>query len=246
MTNTTPFIYESDDLKVIDILDSLNNASLFGIDCILKIDYKTFTNIKYFPKLNAVYINTSNNNTSITSNNTTLDGSFLSNKLSSLQKQVINFKEEKKEIYNMKCYNEQLRKLKKDYSEIEELELNDIGYDSYFSLIWTPIKSYSNPKYNCIEYNKFNSFSFEIFYKFKTGNNSGHYLEILGINVKYIKGNDINCSIFHDFDYFWFTNKSCNSIQMNIYYFTFLQQQMFFINKKQFCVLKNNYNFFFK
>ena len=244
MTNTTPFIYESDDLKVIDILDSLNNASLFGIDCILKIDNKTFTNIKYFPKLNAVYINTSNNNTSITSNNTTLDGSFLSNKLSSLQKQVINFKEEKKEIYNMKCYNEQLRKLKKDYSEIEELELNDIGYDSYFSLIWTPIKSYSNPKYNCIEYNNFNSFSFEIFYKFKTGNNSGHYLKILKINVKDIKGNDINWIIFPDFDKFWFINKSCNSIQMNINYFTFFQQQMYFNNKKKFYFLKNYYNIF--
>ena len=246
MTNTTPFIYESEDLQVIDILESLTKASLFGINCLFKIDFKTFTNIRYFPKLNSVYINTLNNNTSITSNNTTLDGSFLSNKSTFLQKQVIYFKENTKEIYNMKCYTEQLQNIKKNYSEIEELELSDIGCDSYFSLIWTPIKSFADPKYNCIEYDKFNSFSFEIVYKFKTGNNSGHYLEIAGINEKDIKGNDINCSIFPCYDYFWFTNKSCNSIQMsNNFNFTLLQQQKFFLNNKsQFCFLKNNYNFF--
>ena len=245
MTNTTPFIYESDDLKVIDILESLNQASLFGINCLFKIDFKTFTNIRYFPKLNSLSINTLNNNTSFTSNNTTLDGSFLSNKSSFIKKTDIFFRENVKEIYNMKCYNEQIRNIKKNYSEIEELELNDIGYDSYFSIIWTPIKSFSNPKYNCIEYNNLNSLSFEIIYKFKTGNNTGHFMEVCGIQEKDIKGNDTNCNFFSCDDYFWFTNKSYNPISMkNNYNITLLQQQMFLFNKNYFCLLKNNFNFF--
>ena len=144
----------------------------------------------------------------------------------------------------MKCYNEQLRKLKKDYSEIEELELNDISDDSYFSLIWTPVKSFSNKAFNCVEFENMNSISFEVFYKFKTGIYNGHYMNVFGIKEKNIKGNNNIPELnFRFYQLFWFSNKSIVPIPfVNNYYFILFQQQNMIFNQNLFCFLKNNVN----
>jgi hypothetical protein len=246
MTNTTPFIYEREDLKIKEILNSFKKPSLLGINCLYKLDNNKFTNIKYFPTLNYLYLNLSNNNTSTLSNNTTLDGSFLSKSSKNTEDKLLNsntifFKENIKEIYNMPNFIEQIRKID---SEIEELELNDISDDSYFSLIWTPVKSFSNKAFNCVEFENMNSISFEVFYKFKTGIYNGHYMNVFGIKEKNIKGNNNIPELnFRFYQLFWFSNKSIVPIPfVNNYNFILFQQQNMIFNQNLFCFLKNNVN----
>ena len=251
MTYTTPFIYESEELKIKNILDSFINPSLFGINCLFKLDNLKFTNIRYFPTLNSLYINILHNSSSNSNNNSTLDGSFLSkssedkeNKNSRIKNNIF-FKESVKEIYNMANYTEQYKKIQKNFPEIEELELGEINNDSYFSLIWTPIKTFQNKNFDCIEFDNMNNISFEIFYKFKSGVLDGHYLTVSGIKEKNIKGVNIDGeNIFQLFDYFMFSNNSIIPIpyMKNYSFHLFQQQQILTVNKHLFCALKNNIN----
>ena len=251
MTYTTPFIYESEELKIKTILDSFINPSLFGINCLFKLDNLKFTNIRYFPTLNSLYINILHNSSSNSNNNSTLDGSFLSkssedkeNKNNRIKNNIF-FKESVKEIYNMANYTEQYKKIQKNFPEIEELELGEINNDSYFSLIWSPIKSFQNKNFNCIEFDNMNNISFEIFYKFKSGVLDGHYLTVSGIKEKNIKGVNIDGeNIFQLFDYFMFSNNSIIPIpyMKNYSFHLFQQQQILTVNKHLFCALKNNIN----
>jgi hypothetical protein len=247
MTNTTPFIYESEEMKIKTILDSFKKSSIFGIDCLFKLDNLKFTNIKYFPILNSLYINSINN-----SNNTsTLDGSFFSkssedkeNKNTHSQNNIY-FKESIKEIYNMPNYIEQYKTIEKNFPEIGELELGEIGNDSYFSLIWSPLKSIKDNNLYCVECDSLNNISFEVFYKFKSGINNGHYLTVSGIKEKNIKGFDINGeNIFPYFEYFWFSNKNIIPLPFmkNYNFLLFQQQQTMIMNKNLFYALKNNSN----
>ena len=247
MTNTTPFIYESEEMKIKTILDSFKKSSIFGIDCLFKLDNLKFTNIKYFPILNSLYINSINN-----SNNTsTLDGSFFSkssedkeNKNTHSQNNIY-FKESIKEIYNMPNYIEQYKTIEKNFPEIDELELGEIGNDSYFSLIWSPLKSIKDNNLYCVECDSLNNISFEVFYKFKSGINNGHYLTVSGIKEKNIKGFDINGeNIFPYFEYFWFSNKNIIPLPFmkNYNFLLFQQQQTMIMNKNLFYALKNNSN----
>ena len=251
MTYTTPFIYESEELKIKTILDSFINPSLFGINCLFKLDNLKFTNIRYFPTLNSLYINILHNSSSNSNNNSTLDGSFLSkssedkeNKNNRIQNNIF-FKEPIKEIYNMPNFIEQYKKIQKNFPEIEELELGEINNDSYFSLIWTPIKTFQNKNFDCIEFDNMNNISFEIFYKFKSGVLDGHYLTVSGIKEKNIKGVNIDGeNIFQLFDYFMFSNNSIIPIpyMKNYSFHLFQQQQILTVNKHLFCALKNNIN----
>jgi hypothetical protein len=251
MTYTTPFIYESEELKIKTVLDSFINPSLFGINCLFKLDNLKFTNIRYFPTLNSLYINILHNSSSNSNNNSTLDGSFLSkssedkeNKNNRIKNNIF-FKESVKEIYNMANYTEQYKKIQKNFPEIEELELGEINNDSYFSLIWTPIKTFQNKNFDCIEFDNMNNISFEIFYKFKSGVLDGHYLTVSGIKEKNIKGVNIDGeNIFQLFDYFMFSNNSIIPIpyMKNYSFHLFQQQQILSVNKHLFCALKNNIN----
>ena len=56
MSNTTPVMYESEELLIKDIFNSLINPSLFGIDCLYKIDQSHYTKVKYFPTLNPKFV----------------------------------------------------------------------------------------------------------------------------------------------------------------------------------------------
>ena len=249
MTYTTPFIYETEELKIKNILESFIKPSLFGINCLFKLDNLKYTNIKYFPTLNSLYINTINNSSSNSNNNSTLDGSFLSkssedkeNKNNRIQNNIF-FKEPIKEIYNMPNYIEQYNKIQTNFPEIKELELGEINNDSYFSLIWSPIKSFQNKNFNCIEFDNMNNISFEIFYKFKSGVLDGHYLTVTGIKEKNIKGIDMNGeNLFQFFEFFMFSNKNIIPIpyMKNYNYLLFQQQQIFNMNKNLFWALKNN------
>ena len=245
----TPFIYETEELKIKNILESFIKPSLFGINCLFKLDNLKYTNIKYFPTLNSLYINTINNSSSNSNNNSTLDGSFLSkssedkeNKNNRIQNNIF-FKEPIKEIYNMPNYIEQYNKIQTNFPEIKELELGEINNDSYFSLIWSPIKSFQNKNFNCIEFDNMNNISFEIFYKFKSGVLDGHYLTVTGIKEKNIKGIDMNGeNLFQFFEFFMFSNKNIIPIpyMKNYNYLLFQQQQIFNMNKNLFWALKNN------
>ncbi len=251
MTYTTPFIYETEELKIKNILESFIKPSLFGINCLFKLDNLKYTNIKYFPTLNSLYINTINNSSSNSNNNSTLDGSFLSkssedkeNKNNRIQNNIF-FKEPIKEIYNMPNYIEQYNKIQTNFPEIKELELGEINNDSYFSLIWTPIKTFQNKNFDCIEFDNMNNISFEIFYKFKSGVLDGHYLTVSGIQGKNIKGVNIDGeNIFQLFDYFMFSNNSIIPIpyMKNYSFHLFQLQQILTVNKHLFCALKNNIN----
>ena len=247
MTNTTPFIYESEEIKIKTILDSFTKSSIFGINCLFKLDNLKFANIKYYPILNSLYINTINNS----NNNSTLDGSFFSkssedkeNKNTHSQNNIC-FKESIKEIYNMPNFIEQYKKIKKNFPEIDELELGEINNDSYFSLIWSPLKNIKDKNFNKVEFDCLNNISFEIFYKFKSGINNGHYLTVFGINEKNIKGFDINGeNIFPYFEFFWFSNKNIVPLPFmkNYNFLLFQQQQNMIMNKNLFYALKNNSN----
>jgi hypothetical protein len=251
LTNTTPIIFETDDLKINNIFNIFKKYSLYGINCLYKIEGIKFMNIKYFPILSNVYIdvnyNNINNNTNFYSNNnSTLDGSFNSNSKedkSFYNNKKIYFNEFNTEIFKLKSFNEQLLNLFKLYPEIDDLELSDINNDSYFSIIWTPLIIEQN-KYN----EKIGNISFEVFYTFKSNfvKNSAHYMNIIGIKEKNCFGNETdNENDIPYFNSFWFLNQNNlisfnNNFNNNIYFIHQKQQEFLIINKKFFNYLKYN------
>ena len=253
MSCTTPIIFESEDLSIKNILYGFKRAALFGIGAVFRLDGNFYTKVNYYPTINSMYINLKedNTNTASTNNNpndsSTLDGSFRTSISSSQQdeKTIMNcincfntkkivFKEQVKENYNVKSFMEQVKYIEKTNSEIDELTLNDIYTDSYFSIVWTPLKT-AQPK--DLKGMKFvesgNCSSFEIFYRFR-GNklsNTAHYMNVIGIAEKDIKGRNINSLNYPMFDYFWFANRSANANQ-------FLMNKDLYFNKNYFYSFK--------
>ena len=259
LSNTTPIIFETDDLKIKNIFNIFKKYSLYGINCLYKIENIKFMNITYFPILNNVYINVNynninniNNNNNInnfySNNNSTLDGSFNSNSKEDKSfynnnNKKIYFHEFNSEIFKLKSFNEQLLNLLKIYPEIEDLELNDINNDSYFSILWTPVIIDQN-KYN----EKIGNINFEVFYTFKSNysKNSAHHMNIIGIKEKNFFGNEIdNENEIPYFNSFWFLNQNNlisfnNNINNNSFFIQQKQNEFLILNKKYFNFLKYN------
>jgi len=106
MTISTPVIIESEDVPLVNILQAFEKSSLFGLDCLFKIN-QSYVKNSYYPTLSSIYIenlnankNNPNLSTSLISNvggcgnlmndNSTLDGSFFSN-ASAQEDNPINF-----------------------------------------------------------------------------------------------------------------------------------------------------------
>lgn len=262
MSCTTPVIYESENISIKDVLSSFEKAGLFGIGCLLKLDGNYYTKVNFFPTLNNVFINVKDDNTtsgstSINTNNgnnngndtSTLDGSFITS-ISSQQEEKNNllinyflnkkiiFKEQIRESYNVSSYNSQLNSFIKSNPEIEDITLNDITSDSYFSIIWTPTKTPQPMDRNGMKFlENGNLSSFEVFYKFRSIkiSNSAHYMTVIGVSEKDIKGRNIDSLNFPMFDYFWFANRSASANQ-------FLMKKELYINKNYFFSFKEFVN----
>ena len=252
MTTTTPIIYESESLLIKDIFNSFHKASLFGMNCLFRLDPQTYTKCNFFPSLNTVYIVTnaneslySNATTTITTNNdtsSTLDGSFI-NSISSNQDDNNNkthkiiYKEQIKEIYYTSSYSNQIHSLIKEFTELDELTIGDISSESYFSLIWTPMKT-PQPQMKGMKFIECENYSsIEVFYKFKNDKiiESAHYMKVIGINEKDIKGRNISSYDNNLFDFFWFANKTPTPNMFN----QFLFEQDLLNNKNSFYALKD-------
>lgn len=292
MSTTTPIIFETEDIMIKDIFNAFIKPSLFGVNCLYRIDHQHFTQVAYYPTLSQAYIEANgnvNNSKSININNcnksrrqsitisitnpnsnpnpnlnpstgninqlntngnndsSTLDGSFITS-ISSIAEEkcpiskanynsnnrAIRYKERIAELYRIKSYSIQIQQLLNEHSETEEMTLGEISSDSWFSLIWRPIKSpqmkSSTPGMQFVESTNFSAF--EVFYHFRsyTLSNTGHYIEVIGIQEKNIKGFNID-SMNSVSDYFWFHNKAINA---NHYYF----EQDLYKNKNEFYYLK--------
>ena len=79
--------------------------------------------------------------------------------------------------------------------------------------------------------------SFEVFYKFRSIkiSNSAHYMTVIGVSEKDIKGRNIDSLNFPMFDYFWFANRSASANQ-------FLMKKELYINKNYFFSFKEFVN----
>ena len=252
MSNTTPVMYESEELLIKDIFNSLINPSLFGIDCLYKIDQSHYTKVKYFPTLNSIYIEeidnhhsmlNSNANFNVNNDSSTLDGSFLTS-LSSTKdedsrtnktKKMIYWKELIAQSYKKPSYQSQLKHIYEKNIGIEDLSLSEISSDSYFSVLWTPSKT-SQPKnvsknLQFVENKNFTSFL--VFYHMRSAKikNSAHFLRIIGIIEQNYYGDKINtvCQQGAN-ECFWFQNKAVNSNQ-------FYSEQDFYLNKTNYCYM---------
>jgi hypothetical protein len=79
--------------------------------------------------------------------------------------------------------------------------------------------------------------SIEVFYKFKNDKiiESAHYMKVIGINEKDIKGRNISSYDNNLFDFFWFANKTPTPNMFN----QFLFEQDLLNNKNSFYALKD-------
>lgn len=149
-----------------------------------------------------------------------LNGSFQTNvsesallnqsNLSSSNLRTIYYKEQSNEIYNIKNLNQQLRDIIKNEPDLENLILDDLGKESWFSIIWTPSQTFQPQKIKeGVTFEKGGNFPiFKVFYQFKQGpaSNVGKFITVIGIMEKTIKGKNIN--INSQTDSFWFRNNN--------------------------------------
>ena len=149
-----------------------------------------------------------------------LNGSFQTNvsesallnqsNLSSSNLRTIYYKEQSNEIYNVKNLNQQLRDIIKSEPDLENLILDDLVKESWFSIIWTPSQTFQPQQIKeGVTFEKGGSFPiFKVFYQFKQGqiSNIGKFLTVIGIMEKTIKGKNIN--INSQTDPFWFRNNN--------------------------------------
>lgn len=254
MSNTTPIVFECEELLIKDIFNSFIKASLFGIDSLYKIDQNHYTKVKYFPTLNSVFVEEKdysnimlNSATNINMNNdsSTLDGSFLTNISSTKDeekpqktKKTIYWKENMQQTFKKPSYQKQLKNIYEKNIGIDDISINEISSDSYFSILWTPSKT-SQP-INVNESLKFvdnlNFTSFVVAYQFRNQKikNSAHFLPVIGVQEQDYYGNIINTTCQQGAnECFWFQNKAINSNQ-------FFLEQDFYMNKMNFCFFLEN------
>ena len=196
MTNSTPLYIDSHKTSVKEILFSFSKSSILGLDCILKLSGASIlTNYcPYLSSLKIELINPYNKNFCHSSGGK--EGNFYDqyNK-----RTLINFHEEQN-IQNRLDMIQKLEELFEFLPELENLSLSEINEVSYFSLLWTPIKS--NRGFQ-------NSTSFLVFYRFRerTLTNSLRALSVIGM-----------VSNMTD-EEFWLKNQliTCDKSKMNEY-----------------------------
>ena len=239
-TNTTPFINETNHININNFLKSFSNSSKYGIECLFKVDFYNYIKISYFPILSRIYLNINsikspNKSTQDSSNNNSTVNyfSFFQNEEKFVNPQKIFIEENFYSISKFPDYNEQINKVFETHPEFDIINLDDIGEDSYFSIIWIP-----NYKSN----DNLPIISFEVFYLYKTGINNSHFLTVLGVierNGLELGNNFPN----YNFDFFWFSDMNYRQgSYTNNYYnkMNYILGLYYSINKNNYLQLKNN------
>ena len=249
LSNTT-ILYENNDIKLKNIFSTIYKYSHLGVKCLFKNYFYNYVKINYFPFLSNVYLNINKNHSiedikkelSIDNQNYYKHySSSKSNIENNIQAQKIYFKENFKDSFENINYIDQINKLITNNPELDIISLNNIGNDSYFSLIWVP---FLNKKDKDLNYQQLPLISFEVFYNFKSDLKEINILNVIGIKEKDLDGKDIDASkIFSNFDYFWFSNlniplynNNINQLQLN----QLTINQNIFINKSFYLELKKN------
>ena len=206
----------------------------------LNVYLKHFIKISYFPILSRIYLNINsikspNKSTKDSSNNNSTVNyfSFFQNEEKCVNPQKIFIEENFYSISKFPDYNEQINKVFETHPEFDIINLDDIGNDSYFSIIWIP-----NYKSN----DNLPIISFEVFYLYKTGINDSHFLTLLGVierNGLELGNNFPN----YNFDFFWFSDMNYRQgSYTNNYYnkMNYILGLYYSINKTNYLQLKNN------
>ena len=222
MTLTTPIIYEKDDLPVMNIFNSITKPSIFGIDINLKDENNTFHNVKYFPVIGKIFIETEKLNISHSNSTKSSSNSFNINEVVYEKKlqTIFFFNENHTFINEIPSYSQQIRSFIENNPEINDVILNEVSDNSYFSLIWIPSCTYLN--YNSCkkgQISKFEMPTFQIYYKFKSFSQCSYkiqFLSVIGIGEKNYKSK-FNYTVFNNMDseIFWFKNQYSSQSKIN-------------------------------
>ena len=196
MSITTPIILKNEEILLKNYLNFFEKPSILGVDCLF-IYNNSYIRKTFFPSLSSINIelNLVKENFNNTSNlNSTLDGSFFSSlsEGENLNKanNVIFFNEDSP-LHMRPLFSQKTDEFIKS-NNLENINLMELGENSWFSIFWTPEKN----KNNCSQ--EINT-SFLIYYKFRPSsfNNTIGYLPVIGIFS----------SKFND-EVFWFSNQS--------------------------------------
>lgn len=222
MRLTTPIIYEKDDLPVMSIFNSIIKPSILGININLKDDNNKVHYIKYFPVIGKIFIETEKLNISPSNSTKSSSISFNLNDIVYEKKlqTIFFFNENHTFINEIPSYSQQIRSFIENNPEINDVILNEVSDNSYFSLIWIPSCTYLNYNYcNKGKICKFEMPIFQIYYKFKSLSQCSYkiqFLSVIGIREKNYKSNN-NYTVFNNIDseIFWFKNQYSSQIKNN-------------------------------
>jgi hypothetical protein len=222
MTLTTPIIYEKDDLPVMNIFNSIIKPSILGIDVNLKDEKNIFHNVRYFPVIGKIFIETEKLNISPSNSTKSSSNSFNFNDIIYEKKlqTIFFFNENHTFINEIPSYSQQIRSFIENNPEINDVILNEVSDNSYFSLIWIPSCTYLNYNYcNKGKICKFEMPIFQIYYKFKSLSQCSYkiqFLSVIGIREKNYKSNN-NYTVFNNIDseIFWFKNQYSSQTKNN-------------------------------
>ena len=174
-------------------------------------------------------LNNSNNNLEQSFFSTSSIESFVSNEELSNEKKTKNSKisclnfSEDQPFHNRLNFKERIEEIFKIYPDYESLSLGDITENSFFSILWTPVKSTNNFQ---------NQSSFLVYYRFrgKSFTNSLKCLSVIGMISNKID------------EEFWLTNQhlNYNPKYMNDFLFNKIIED-FCINKYRFLQLIVNF-----
>ena len=221
MRLTTPIIYEKDDLPVMSIFNSIIKPSILGININLKDDNNKVHYIKYFPVIGKIFIETEKLNISPSNSTKSSSISFNLNDIVYEKKlqTIFFFNENHTFINEIPSYSQQIRSFIENNPEINDVILNEVSDNSYFSLIWIPSCTYLNYNYCKGKICKFEMPIFQIYYKFKSLSQCSYkiqFLSVIGIGEKNYKSNN-NYTVFNNIDseIFWFKNQYSSQIKNN-------------------------------
>lgn len=196
INTTTPIIYENDDFNIINIFNLFIKYSLFGIDCFFKDEYNNDEIIKYFPFLSSIFIENEKVNVSHSMSTNSTTNSFNDNYTEKKTQNLFFFKENNTNIFEIPSYYQQLQSFLENNIEINDITLNEVTDNSYFSLIWIPYDYKYNNNLFCKKIP-----IYQVKYKFKFQSQCSfnvNYIPIIKINEINIKGN-IEYTIFDDY-----------------------------------------------
>jgi hypothetical protein len=179
MTYSTPIYYDKGDITLFEFFKAYNESSVFGLTAIFNIN-GNFVQNNYTPSLSELYIEL-NIRDLISSNDSTLDSQISdeNNILRGRNFMRLNIDRSNHNNPVIKTKIEELFKL----FELEEIKLDEISPNSWYSVIWIPHKN--------------NKTTFVVYYKFRGNNftNSFKFIQVVGCYTNKLEDEP-----------FWFSN----------------------------------------